>query len=180
MFVGVRMQWYEHTLTRCWCVVSWSTAGGFSFSTATPSYQKDVVEAYLTTHKDILPPAHLFNASGRAFPDVVTVGHNLNVVLGGKFVPTDGTSASAPIFAGIVSLLNQARASAGMPMVRLRCLCMLVAAVLLWFLMSQWCVYFSAARLCKPFVVPHRQDGALCLPRYHGWQQQVLLPRLLL
>lgn len=46
------------------------------------------MEAYLTTYADILPPAHLFNASGRAFPDVVTVGHNLEVVDGGKFVPT--------------------------------------------------------------------------------------------
>ena len=35
--------------------------------------------------------------------------------LGGEFVPIDGTSASTPIFAGVVTLLNDARAAAGLP-----------------------------------------------------------------
>lgn len=37
------------------------------------------------------------------------------VALNGSFIPVDGTSASAPIFAGIVSLLNDARIQAGKP-----------------------------------------------------------------
>lgn len=37
------------------------------------------------------------------------------VVLNGKLIPVDGTSASAPIFAGVITLLNDARASAGLP-----------------------------------------------------------------
>lgn len=92
----------------------WTATGGFSFTTATPDYQKAEVAAYLKDHADILPPAHLFNASGRAFPDVVTNGHLLEVVMNGAFSYIDGTSASAPIFAGIVTLLNAARLEAGM------------------------------------------------------------------
>jgi tripeptidyl-peptidase-1 len=37
------------------------------------------------------------------------------VALSGKFIPVDGTSASAPIFAGVITLLNDARAAAGLP-----------------------------------------------------------------
>lgn len=48
-----------------------------------------------------------------SYPDVVTVGHNLITALDGVFQPIDGTSASAPIFAGIVSELNAARARVG-------------------------------------------------------------------
>ena len=45
----------------------------------------------------------------------MTVGHNLMVVFNGKLIPVDGTSASAPIFAGIITLLNDARLNSGKP-----------------------------------------------------------------
>lgn len=92
----------------------WSSGGGFSNKQGTASYQKDVVDAYLA-EKQFLPPASMFNASGRAYPDAVAIGHNLETVLAGEFIPIDGTSASAPIFAGVMTLLNDARANAGMP-----------------------------------------------------------------
>lgn len=37
------------------------------------------------------------------------------VALSGEFIPIDGTSASTPIFAGVVTLLNDARTAAGLP-----------------------------------------------------------------
>jgi tripeptidyl-peptidase-1 len=82
---------------------------GFSNTASMPSYQEAVVTSYLANQSDILPPTYAFNSSGRGYPDVVTVGHNCMVALGGTLIPVDGTSASAPIFAGIVTLLNDVR-----------------------------------------------------------------------
>jgi len=90
----------------------WTTGGGFS-AQSQPSYQTYAVGNY--TKRTTLPPANTFNLAGRAYPDFSAVGHNLLIVLDQEIVPKDGTSASAPIFAGIVSLLNEYRASNGMP-----------------------------------------------------------------
>eukprot|EP01027_Heterolobosea_sp_BB2_P017083 GEZU01024228.1.p1 GENE.GEZU01024228.1~~GEZU01024228.1.p1 ORF type:complete len:298 (+),score=104.59 GEZU01024228.1:190-1083(+) len=92
----------------------WTTGGGFSNITSRPAYQEDFVEEYLNSGKPF-PPSFAWNSKGRAYPDVVTVGHNLLVASNGQFVPVDGTSASAPIFAGMVTLLNDARLRAGLP-----------------------------------------------------------------
>jgi len=93
----------------------WTTGGGFSNIQPMPGYQSSFVSAYLNQNTTTLPPSSVFNSAGRAYPDVVTVGHNLMVALGGKFIPVDGTSASAPIFAAIVTLLNDVRFQYGMP-----------------------------------------------------------------
>jgi len=91
----------------------WTTGGGFSNTQAQPSYQSDFVKAYISS--TTLPPLSTFNISGRAYPDYAAIGHNLMTVIGGSLSPIDGTSASAPIFAGIVSLLNEIRAENNMP-----------------------------------------------------------------
>lgn len=96
--------------------INWTTGGGFSNVQPRPGYQKRFVENYLTNHADLLPPDSAFNRTGRAYPDVATVGHNLMVAFQGQFIGVDGTSASAPIFGGIVSLLNDVRARNGKPM----------------------------------------------------------------
>lgn len=57
--------------------VAYTTGGGFSGVFPRPGYQDAAVEAYLTEHKSTLPPAHMFNASNRAFPDVSILGYNL-------------------------------------------------------------------------------------------------------
>jgi len=41
-------------------------------------------------------------------PDVAAMGHNVLIVDGGAAQPVGGTSASSPIFAAVVSLLNVA------------------------------------------------------------------------
>jgi len=46
---------------------------------------------------------------------VATLGHNEICVVSGKLTPVDGTSASGPVLAGLISLLNDARLNAGLP-----------------------------------------------------------------
>ena len=79
--------------------------------------QAERLEAYLKEKKSALPPSHMFNASNRAFPDVSATGHNHLLFLKGTGTRGwdlfDGTSASAPIWAAIVTRLNDARVSAG-------------------------------------------------------------------
>ena len=62
-----------------------------------------------------LPPSALFNKTGRATPDVSALGEGFQVITGGHTQPVGGTSASAPTFAAVISLLNEARLSSGKP-----------------------------------------------------------------
>jgi len=85
-----------------------TSGGGFSnVSGATrPKYQDAAVSAYLSSGVQ-LPPASYFNAAGRGEPDVAAVGHNGYIVVGGEAQLVGGTSMSSPIFAAVVSLLNE-------------------------------------------------------------------------
>ncbi|KAI1786417.1 family S53 protease, partial [Ganoderma leucocontextum] len=80
------------------------SAGGFSNIFSAPAYQTPAVSRYLTslgsTYKG------MFNNSGRAYPDVAAQGVAYEVIVGGKGHAVDGTSASSPVFASIISLLN--------------------------------------------------------------------------
>ncbi|KII95259.1 hypothetical protein PLICRDRAFT_208135 [Plicaturopsis crispa FD-325 SS-3] len=90
------------------------SGGGFSNFFARPSYQDAAVTGFLNA----LAPgtyAGLFNASGRGIPDVAAQGDRFRIFLEGSPVSIGGTSASSPTFAGIVSLLNDARLSNGLP-----------------------------------------------------------------
>jgi len=93
----------------------WTTGGTFSNVSAMPDYQVSAVESYFSQNIASFPPSSYYNASGRAYPDVSTVGHNLVIVLDGETRVLDGTSASAPIFAGLITLLNSARLNAFQP-----------------------------------------------------------------
>jgi subtilase family serine protease len=92
-----------------------TTGGGFSAYSPRPEWQNDVVKTYLENNKNVLPPTNTFNASNRAYPDVSAIGHNVLVYLKGTgshgWDNFDGTSVSAPIWAGIITLLNNARKS---------------------------------------------------------------------
>jgi tripeptidyl-peptidase-1 len=50
----------------------------------------------------------------QAYPDVAAQGVNFTIVFQGNVALIDGTSAASPTFAGIISLLNDARLSRGM------------------------------------------------------------------
>eukprot|EP00475_Leptophrys_vorax_P004048 TRINITY_DN1239_c0_g1_i1.p1 TRINITY_DN1239_c0_g1~~TRINITY_DN1239_c0_g1_i1.p1 ORF type:complete len:640 (-),score=176.55 TRINITY_DN1239_c0_g1_i1:85-2004(-) len=92
-------------------VSMFSSGGGFSNYSVRPSYQTKAVAAYLKTAH--LPPASYFNRTGRGFPDVAAIGNNYLVYQDGSASTNGGTSASAPVLAGIVSLINTARIQHG-------------------------------------------------------------------
>ena len=81
--------------------------------TAFDAQQLDV-QGYLHSAPQ-LPPAALFNASGRASPDVAALGEGFQVYVNGRAESVGGTSASSPTFAAMVSLINEARLKAGKP-----------------------------------------------------------------
>ena len=87
------------------------SSGGFSSLHARPSWQSTAVPAYL----NIIGKTYsaYFNASNRGFPDVAAQGASFAVVDKGRNALLSGTSASAPVFAGVVALLNAARKSQG-------------------------------------------------------------------
>lgn len=89
---------------------SWS-GGGFSNLFGIPSYQKDAVSGYINALGHTVEGR--FNTSGRAYPDVSALGTPISVIQGGKQVDAFGTSASAPIWAAFISLLNDARQAEG-------------------------------------------------------------------
>jgi len=82
-----------------------ASGGGFSFVAGTPSYQKSAVATYLASGV-ALPPSGYYNAAGRGFPDVAAFGSNVLISSSGSLEGVGGTSCSAPIFAGVVTLLN--------------------------------------------------------------------------
>ena len=90
--------------------VGWTSGSGFSNFQKTPYWQKKVVNNYLKSGVGL--PIN-FNKLGRAYPDISVVGHNCPVFNYEDLEPVDGTSCSAPIFAGIVSLLNKYQESRG-------------------------------------------------------------------
>lgn len=90
------------------------SGGGFSsdFDRTNATWQEASVTGYLKL-ADKLPPSWAFTESGRATPDVSALGEGFMVVTNGQSEPVGGTSASTPLFAGLVSLLNDARVSKG-------------------------------------------------------------------
>lgn len=90
------------------------SGGGFSNVFALPSYQAAAVTNYMTKYP---PPygSNVYNNSGqaRAYPDISALGLNLATVWLGQAYGVGGTSASTPLVAGIITLLNEARIEAG-------------------------------------------------------------------
>jgi len=93
------------------------SGGGFSRMYDAFKDQVSAVQNYLqTVDASSLPPADAFPASGRATPDVAALGEGFQIIASGALQKgIGGTSASAPTFAGFVSLLNEARLKAGKP-----------------------------------------------------------------
>ncbi|KAK8069568.1 hypothetical protein PG994_006184 [Apiospora phragmitis] len=89
------------------------SSGGFSDIWQRPAYQNASVTTYL--QKLGSQWGGLYNASGRGFPDVAAQAKNFPIVEQGGVWRRGGTSASAPTFAAIISLLNNARIKDGMP-----------------------------------------------------------------
>jgi len=90
------------------------SGGGFSNYFPLPDYQAQAVQNYYKLHA---PPygSDRYNNSrkARGYPDVSANGKNYAVTIGGKFEPVDGTSASAPVFGSVLTMINDARAVRG-------------------------------------------------------------------
>ena len=92
-----------------------TTGGGFSNHFAMPSFQKQVVDEYLDEKAAHLPPTSMFNRSNRAYPDLAASGSFFPVYANNTRIPLAGTSASTPVVASLIMLVNARRLEAGLP-----------------------------------------------------------------
>lgn len=93
------------------------SGSGFSDVNAVPSWQTLSVSKYLAASNASLPPTRMwyhFNKTyGRATADVSALGEGFQVVILGITSDVGGTSAAAPTFAALISLINSELAARG-------------------------------------------------------------------
>jgi len=75
-----------------------TTGGGFSQAIKVPAWQEG--------HHD---------RPFRGVPDLALAGHSFAIVIGNRWLAVDGTSASTPAFAGMLSLINAKLLAQGQP-----------------------------------------------------------------
>lgn len=92
-----------------------TSGGGFSEHYDQPSFQSDFVSTYFDTvdgtNKE--PSGNGYNKNKRGVPDVALMANQYLIVGRDELLIVSGTSASSPVFAGMVSLINSARVDAG-------------------------------------------------------------------
>ena len=93
-----------------------ASGGGFSNLFPRPNYQLDVVDSYVSKH---VPKSYEsesgYSSKGRGIPDVSAFSTNFPTVVSSVTLPIGGTSASTPLWAAIITLLNDYEASKGRP-----------------------------------------------------------------
>jgi tripeptidyl-peptidase-1 len=87
------------------------SGGGFSQYFARPSWQNEVVPKYVTSLNGFLQP--YYNCSMRALPDISAVGTQFLTIVASRIVRLEGTSASTPLLASMIALINDARVRKG-------------------------------------------------------------------
>ncbi|GIK05611.1 tripeptidyl-peptidase sed1 [Aspergillus viridinutans] len=106
-------------------VTSFPSGGGFSNIYQRADYQQQAVEDYFSRadpgypfyesvdNSSFAENGGIYNRIGRAYPDVAAIGDN--VVIFNKGLPTriGGTSAAAPVFAAILTRINEERLAVG-------------------------------------------------------------------
>lgn len=87
------------------------SGGGFSNLYGVPDWQSADTAAYIET----IPDAYegKYNKSGRGIPDVAMIGTAIPIVYKGEDYVAQGTSASAPIFAALITQINDYRLANG-------------------------------------------------------------------
>lgn len=93
--------------------LDYAGGGGFSRYFARPSYQDDVVSAYVNGLDGEF--AAYYNSSGRGYPDLAAQGNDYVEVWAGENTLVSGTSAATPTIAAIFALVNDALIAAGKP-----------------------------------------------------------------
>ena len=91
---------------------NWTSTGGFSNIFARPSYQNPAVSSYISNYSYYKTNNSHYNVTGRGLPDVSAVGQNFSIIYEGRYDPSYGTSISTPIWASIITLINQRRQAA--------------------------------------------------------------------
>ena len=89
------------------------SGGGFSNYFPRPAYQEKAVGDYVAGLGNQF--SGLYNKTGRGYPDVSAQGFHFITIWNGTMVILDGTSASTPTFAAIISLVNDALIADGKP-----------------------------------------------------------------
>jgi tripeptidyl-peptidase I len=88
------------------------SSGGFSNFWPVPQWQQAAINNYLSLNASLLPPRKFFNASSRATPDVAAFSEDVDIIINSSTVPIGGTSCACPMFAGMISLINDGLLSA--------------------------------------------------------------------
>ncbi|KAK3937810.1 peptidase S8/S53 domain-containing protein [Diplogelasinospora grovesii] len=101
-----------------------ASGGGFSNVFDTPAWQRPHVRGYLErTNMSAMgyvgggvnythvgqEPGKLFNKAGRGYPDVAAIGDNYRVFTQGYADRLSGTSVAVPIWASVLTLINEER-----------------------------------------------------------------------
>ncbi|KIW05707.1 uncharacterized protein PV09_03567 [Verruconis gallopava] len=96
-------------------ISNYASGGGFSNYFSRPAWQDSVVSAYMKglTSNEVDPA--MYNHSGRAYPDLAANGQHYSIVYDQKFIRVDGTSASSPMMASVIALLNDDLLANGKP-----------------------------------------------------------------
>ena len=104
---------------------SFTSGGGFSLYHSAPRYQQSALDTYFNEHNPGYPSFYYtgnasiganggrYNRNGRGYPDVAANGVNILNVDNRCAVQQFGTSASAPIIASMITLINNERLNAG-------------------------------------------------------------------
>lgn len=92
-----------------------TTGGGFSEYWDMPDWQRTEVETYLagTQGQAAATGYGMSSSSGRGYPDISLGANSYVVYVGGNTYLVSGTSASSPVMAGLITLVNQHRVSNG-------------------------------------------------------------------
>lgn len=81
------------------------SGGGFSEVFPRPAYQEANVKSYFENTPPVVNSSY-YNAAGRGYPDIAAQSINLYYVDQGSIGLMGGTSASAPIVAGVFGFMN--------------------------------------------------------------------------
>ncbi|KAF1990476.1 subtilisin-like protein [Aulographum hederae CBS 113979] len=93
--------------------IPFTSGAGFSNYFPAPKWQKSVVNKYIKSLNGQYDG--LYNKTGRAYPDLSALGQIYATVWNGSVYGVDGTSASSPTTAGVLTLVNDALIAAGRP-----------------------------------------------------------------
>jgi tripeptidyl-peptidase-1 len=106
-------------------VTRFPSGGGFSNIYKAPDYQTQAVADYFAKAAPSYPYYEsvdnssfganngIYNRIGRGYPDVAAIGDKVIIYNKGTPSSIGGTSASAPVFAGILTRINEERLAAG-------------------------------------------------------------------